>query len=97
MKHIPNTGQIKAFKQLTNSFNKCKKLGLVIYAKQYHLAAYTKDANDYAEKTNNCLLNIGDYGTVPCMSAKVLEDSGADDYACYVTEKDQERFNPDGF
>ena len=96
MSHIPNTEQIKAFKQLVKSFEKCKKLGLVIYAKQYHLAVYTKEADDYAEKTNKSLLCIGDYGTIPYLSAKVLADSGADDYACYVTEKDQELFNPDG-
>ena len=96
MSHIPNTEQIKAFKQLVSSFEKCKKLGLVIYAKQYRLTAYTKEADDYAEETNKSLLCIGHYGTIPHLSAEVLADSGADDYACYVTEKDKKLFNPDG-
>ena len=96
MSHIPNTEQIKAFKQLVSYFKKCKKLGLVIYAKQYCLAAYTKEADDYAEETNKRLLCIGNYGTIPYLFAEVLADSGADDYACYVTEKDQKLFNPNG-
>lgn len=97
MSHIPNIEQIKAFKQLVNSFKKCKKLGLVIYAKQYDLVAYTKEADEYAEEFGFEKALTGDGGVIPYISAKVLTDSGADDYALYRTIEDEEHFNPDGF
>ena len=93
MPHIPNNEQKKAFKQLIASFEKCNKLGLVIYAKQYNLVAYTKEADSYAEETNESLLKIGSFGQIPCLSAKCLADSGADDYACYITKEDELNFN----
>jgi hypothetical protein len=97
MSHIPNDKQIKAFNALIANFKKCNKLGLKIYAKQWCLVAYTLEADEYAERTNESLLRIGSFGAVPFISGKCLADSGADDYANYITEKDQLLFNPDSF
>lgn len=93
MSHIPNEQQEKAFKAVERAINKCKKLGLVIYAKQYDLVAYTKEANEYAEITNESLLRIGNYATIPHLSLRQsLADSGADDYACYISKEDENKY-----
>lgn len=96
MSHIPNTQQIKAFKELIKSFNKCKKLGLVIYAKQHHITAYTREADAYAEEFGFEEALNGNGGIIPYIDACVLADAGADDYALYRTLEDEKKFNPDG-
>lgn len=100
MSHIANKEQEKAFKEAVAALKKCKKLGLKVYAKQYDLVAYTKAADDYADE--KCplhrLSDVGNYGNIPYLvSNSILADSGADDYAVYVSQKDADKFNPDGF
>lgn len=97
MTHIPTKEQEKAFKSAINALKKCKELGLVIYAKQYDLVAYTKEADDYAEEFGFEKALKGKGSQMPCISTTVLSDSGADDYPVYRTKFDQEFFNPDGF
>jgi hypothetical protein len=96
MSHIPTIEQEKAFKVAINALKKCKKLGLVIYAKQYDLVAYTKEADDYAEEFGFEKALKGEGSQMPCLSVSILADSGADDYPVYRNKKDQELFNPDG-
>lgn len=96
MSHIPTIEQEKAFKSAINALKKCKKLGLVIYAKQYDLVAYTKEADDYAEEFGFEKALTGEGSQMPCLSATILADSGADDYPVYRTKEDQYLFNPDG-
>jgi len=96
MSHIPNKEQEKAFRVAVNALKKCRKLGLRVYAKQWSLVAYTKDADDYADK-NDPQFNILGYGVVPHLSETCLTDSGADDYASYITQEDKNKFNPDDY
>jgi hypothetical protein len=96
MSHIPTIEQEKAFKSAINALKKCKKLGLVIYAKQYALVAYTKEADDYAEEFGFIKALMGDGSQMPHLYANILADSGADDYPVYRTREDQYLFNPDG-
>jgi hypothetical protein len=95
MSHIPTIEQEKAFKSVINALKKCKKLGLVIYAKQYDLVAYTKEADDYAEEFGFEKALSGSGNQMPCISVQILQDSGADDYPVYRNKKDQDLFNPD--
>ena len=97
-KHIATKEQEKAFKQAVSALKKCKKLGLRIYAKQYNLVAYTKEADDYADE--NCPLHllprVDNFGVIPHLNASsVLSDSGADDYAVYISQEDADKYNPD--
>jgi hypothetical protein len=71
-----------------------QKLGLRIYAKQWSLVAYTEAADDYADE--NDPLMKANHGAIPNLSKHCLNDSGADDFANYISEK-IELFNPDGF
>ena len=97
MSHTPTKEQEKAFKSAINALKKCKKLGLVIYAKQYDLVAYTKEADDYAEEFGFEEALRGEGSQMPCISTNILADSGADDYPVYRTKSDQEMFNPEGY
>jgi hypothetical protein len=100
MSHIPNKEQERAFKQAVAAIKKCKKLGLIVYAKQWSLVAYTKEADNYADK--KCPLHkmssFNDYGTIPNLNASsVLADSGADDFAFYISQEDKDKYNPDDY
>jgi hypothetical protein len=100
MSHIPNKEQEKAFKTAVNALKKCRDLGLRVYAKQYELIAYTKEADIYAD--SKCPLhkmaNFDDYGNIPHLCGQsILSDSGADDYAFYISLEDKELFNPDDY
>ncbi len=97
MSHIPTEEQEKAFKAAINALKKCKKLGLRIYAKQYELTAYTKEADYYAEELGFEEALLGDGGVIPHLRSTILNDSGADDYALYRTKEDQQQFNPDDY
>lgn len=95
MKHTANKKQEEAFEALKKAFSKCKKNGLVIYAKCGNIVAYTKQADNYVENEHGfetCLSSCN--GSIPYLSANVLADSGADDYPNYVSEEDSIKFNP---
>lgn len=97
-KHLANKRQQKAFEKVVKAMENAKKLGLVFYAKQWTLVAYTKDADNYAEQ--NCPLHKLSYvencGVIPYLDAYgLLSDSGADDYAVYISDKDAKKYNPD--
>lgn len=95
MKHTANKKQTEAFEALVKAFKRCKNTGLVLYAKSEFVVAYTKQADEYVEKKHGfetCLASCN--GQIPCLSANVLADSGADDYASYVSEEDKLRFDP---
>lgn len=92
MKHIPNKKQIQAFEDVIEAINKARKLRLVFYGKQDNLVAYTKEADMYIsnfdfEKT----LSTG-FKAVPFLQDNVLDDSGADDYSCYLSEQDERKY-----
>ena len=60
--------------------------------------AYTKDADYYAD--DKCPLHrmefLESFGTIPFLEGfSVLSDSGADDYAFYVSQEDVDAFNPE--
>jgi len=100
MSHTPNKEQEKAFKAAIDALKKCKKLGLRIYAKQWDLVAYTKDADDYADE--KCPLHkmsrLNNCGTIPYLDGnRILSDSGADDFAFYISQEDKEKYNPDDY
>jgi hypothetical protein len=87
-KFLATNQQEKAFKRAINAIKKCHKLGLVIYAKQYDLVAYTKFADDYIEKHGFLNLLQNGNSKVECISIQCLSDSGADDYPSYLTNDD---------
>lgn len=92
--HIPTNEQEKYFKKVVIAMKEAKKKGLVFYGKSDVLVAYTKEASDYQNIDFNKTLGTG-YGTLPHLSAqRVLDDSGADDYASYLNESDEYMFNP---
>lgn len=95
MKHTPNKKQKDSFEALKKAFDRCKKEGLVIYAKCGDIVAYTRQANDYVENEHGFEVCISSYNScIPYLSANVLADSGADDYPGYVSEEDRLKFNP---
>lgn len=94
MSHIATKEQQKAFKALEKAFKKCNQVGLAIYGKQYHLTAYTKEAEAYIEQFNFESIMGGAGDVVPHLHIKVLADSGADDYARYRNKADEEKHNP---
>ena len=91
--HIISEEQERAFNSAVRAILKCKKLGLAIYGKAESLVAYTKEADKYADEFSP-LHMIGDYGTIPHLSKSCLNDSGADDFACYATKEDELKYNP---
>lgn len=97
-KHIANDKQRKAFDALIKAFKACNKAGLVIYAKSEKLVAYTKQADNYIEVEHGFEKCLRSYcGQVPCLTSNILADSGADDYASYVSEEDHDKYNPHDF
>ncbi len=83
--------QEKAFKKVISAMKKAQKTGLVIYAKQYDLVAYTREANDYIEENFEKSLATG-FNQVENISIACLADSGADDYGCYRSQSDEDYF-----
>ncbi len=90
MGHIPNKKQELAFKEVIKAIKAAQKLGLRFYGKQYELVAYTKEANDYAESFDFQELLRGCNSTIPYLSSSILQDSGADDYAQYKSQLDED-------
>lgn len=91
-KHIPTKAQEIAFKKVVKAIKELRKLGLAVYAKQCNLVAYTKAADQYAQEFSP-LHKMGKYGAIPCLSEPCFTDSGADDYATYISTEDQAKFN----
>lgn len=97
-KHIANEKQRKAFDKVISAIKAANKTGLVIYAKSQSLVAYTKQADHYVEEEHgfeNCLRGRG--YQIPNLSQSILADSGADDFPCYITMEDNNKFNPDHY
>lgn len=94
MSHIPNDKQIKAFNNAVKAIKKLRDLDMMIYGKQDYLVAYTKDADNYIQEYAP-LHKIFDetFGTVPCLNFRCLNDSGADDYASYISKEHHDEFN----
>jgi len=87
----PNKKEKAAFERVIKAIKAAKKLGLAFYGKQGALVAYTKYADDYADKFNYDKICANGNKSIPYQSANVLNDSGADDYACFYKPED----NPD--
>lgn len=93
MKFSLTLKQEEAFKKVEKAIKDAKKLGLVFYAKSEKLVAYTKQANDYIEEDFESSLR-GKGNQVECISKSgLINDSGADDYGCYRTEADEEKYS----
>lgn len=93
MTFSPTAEQKRAFYKVEKAIKNAKKLGLVFYGKQDSLVAYTEKANNYIEKEGffECLTGRG--SQIDHVSALgLINDSGADDYARYVTQADQEKY-----
>jgi len=91
--HNPTHEQEKAFKKVESAMKNAKKTGLRFYGKSDVLIAYTEEAANYQNIDFNACLS-GDGSTIPYLSARnVLDDSGADDYACYLSLEHQEKYN----
>jgi hypothetical protein len=85
--------QQQAFNDVIAAIKKAKKSGLVFYGKQNALVVYTKSANNYISESDfEKLLGTG-YNEIPYLSSDILEDSGADDYACFLSKLDEETFS----
>lgn len=83
--------QEKAFNKVIKAIKDAKKKGLVFYGKQNNLVAYTKQAETYIETDiDGCWFGKGK--VIDYLSANVLSDSGADDYALYRTTEDAQNF-----
>jgi hypothetical protein len=91
--HTATKAQKKAFDSVVKAINRAKSLGLAFYGKQDSLVAYTNQADDYVNEIgfDRSLRGVAQ---IPYISAIVLTDSGADDYSCYKTQADKEKFNP---
>lgn len=82
--------QAKAFAQVVKAIERAKEKGLCFFGKQYSLVAYDKQTAVYEDRHgllerrgcngNNMLEHLIAHG--------LLHDSGADDYARYITNKD---------
>jgi len=97
-KHIPNKTQEIAFDNVIKAIRKAQKSGLVFYAKSKKLVAYTKQADDYIENQVGFEKSLsGRFGQLYNLGESVLQDSGADDYGAYVSEKDAKKYNPENY
>lgn len=91
-KYIANKSQVAAFNKVIKAIQAAKKTGLVFYAKQWNIVAYTKEADNYIENIIGFERSLrGGNGQVHNLSSNILADSGADDYGSYATTED----NPD--
>lgn len=90
-KHIPTPKQEAAFKKVVDAIKAAQKAGLVFFGKQFELTAYTKEANRYVDEKDFGRTLNGQGRNIPCLSARVLHDSGADDYSRYITDEDDPR------
>jgi len=94
MKHYATKKQEEAFGKVVKAFNEAKKAGLVFYGKSGSLVAYTKIADKYNDAVDFEEALSGNYGAVPFLTdRRCISDSGADDYACYRTEEDSEKYS----
>lgn len=95
MSHTPNDKQIKAFNNAVKAIKKLRDLDMIIYGKQDYLVAYTKDADNYIRKYNPLHKTIDHCSDimVTCLNERCLNDSGADDYACYISKEDHDKYN----
>jgi hypothetical protein len=92
MKHTPNKKQIEAFNDVIIAMEKAIKLGLNFYGKQNFLVAYTKNADNYINKYDfEKTLTTGNK-VVPYLQEQILNDSGADDYSCYISKEDELKY-----
>lgn len=93
MKFTPTLEQEKAYKKVASAIKNAQKSGLVFYGKSGSLVAYTKQADEYIEKDFEGSLASG-RNQIACISETgLISDSGADDYGCYRTERDEERYS----
>jgi hypothetical protein len=89
----PTEKQEKLFKEVTKAFSKARKAGLVFYGKGDTLVAYKKNADDYIEEDFAISLR-GEGGEIEHLSSlKCINDSGADDMGCYITQEDAELYS----
>lgn len=81
--------QAKAFAQVVKYIERAKEKGLCFFGKQNRLVAYDKQTADY--ENEHGLLDRGNCNgdnDLEYLSASVLMDSGADDYARYLKNSD---------
>lgn len=92
----PNKIQEAAFKKVVKAMQEAKKAGLVFYGKSDVLVAYTRQAEDYVNQHGfSKLLGRGTRQIPNLLGRNVLHDSGADDYPCYATKKDEQEDGED--
>lgn len=93
-KFTPTKKQEEAFKEVAKSIKKAKRLGLVFYGKSGSLVAYKANADEYLDE-EDLESNLGTgFDQVECISQHgLICDSGADDYGCYRSGEDQEKYN----
>ena len=88
----PTKEQEKAFQKVVAAIKAAKKLGLSFYGRQGSLAAQNAFVEKYEKEHGfDHLLQTG-AGQLPCLTANVLNDSGADDYPCYASSEDEQHF-----
>jgi len=82
-------GQAKAFAQVIKAMKRAQSKGLMFYGKQWSLVAINKETAKY-ESDNDILNNRRCNGDneIENFSCHILADSGADDYANYLSNAD---------
>ena len=94
MNFSPSKEQETAFKKVAKAIKDAQKIGLVFYGKSGSLVAYTKQADKYNnevdfQETLGTGLNEVDF----ISQTGLISDSGADDYACYRSVFDQNKYS----
>lgn len=92
-KFTPTKKQEDAFNDVVKAFAKAKRLGLVFYGKSGSLVAYKKNADDYMEADFEKSLRGGGNQIENLSAFNCISDSGADDYGCYLTKEDEEKYS----
>jgi hypothetical protein len=94
MNFSPNEEQIIAYKKVKKAIKEAQKKGLVFYGKSGSLVAYTKEADKYNDEVDfSQTLGTG-FSQIDCISEKgLIVDSGADDYPCYRSQADEDRYS----
>lgn len=91
--HNPNKRQQAAFEKVVKAFEKARETGLTFYAKQGSLIAYNKPAFEYEADLDEYFAN-GEGCVIPFLNSdSCIQDSGADDYARYISLEDEKKFN----
>lgn len=89
----PTEKQKKAFKAVIAAIKRANKSGLVFYGKSDYLVAYKKNADEYIDEVDFSDGLATGFSEIEHLSARALSDSGADDYSCYRSYEDQEKYS----